>query len=49
MLKAHELLRGRIGHAHRDYEVRNDLDTCAEILRRGELAEVVLDAIGPLA
>ena len=46
---AHELLRGQIGHAHRDYEVRNDLDTCADILRRGELADAVRAEIGPLA
>ncbi len=28
---AHELLRKQIGHAHHDYEVRNDLDACADI------------------
>jgi len=46
---AHELLRGRVGHAHRDYEVRNDLDVCAEILRHGDLAKGVEAAIGPLS
>ena len=46
---AHELLRGQIGHADRDYEVRNDLDRCAEILRGGELASGVENVIGPLA
>jgi histidine ammonia-lyase len=46
---AHRLLRGQIGHADRDYEVRNDLDTCADILRRGELASHVEAEIGPLA
>ncbi|MBT8040009.1 MAG: histidine ammonia-lyase [Xanthomonadales bacterium] len=46
---AHELLRKRIAHADRDYEVRADLDACAEILRRGELLEAVEHAIGPLA
>ena len=45
---AHELLRKRIAHADRDYEVREDLDTCADILRRGELADAVEHAIGPL-
>jgi hypothetical protein len=45
---AHELLRTRIAHADRDYEVREDLDTCADILRRGELADAVEHAIGPL-
>jgi histidine ammonia-lyase len=45
---AHELLREQICHAHKDYEVRNDLDICADILRRGELATVVEAGIGPL-
>jgi histidine ammonia-lyase len=45
---AHELLRGQIGHAYKDYEVRNDLDTCADILRRGELASTIEAGIGPL-
>lgn len=45
---AHELLRECIAHADHDYEVRADLDICAEILRRGELLERVADAIGPL-
>jgi histidine ammonia-lyase len=49
VLEAHRMLRDRIAHAEHDYEVRNDLDTCADILRRGELAEVVVNAIGPLA
>jgi histidine ammonia-lyase len=49
VLVAHEMLRGQIGHADRDYEVRNDLDTCAKILRAGKLAAVVNEAIGPLA
>lgn len=48
VLVAHELLRDRIGHAHRDYEVRNDLDSCAEILRNGTLAEAVESTTGPL-
>ena len=45
---AHGMLRERIGHADRDYEVRNDLDTCAEILRSGELAAAVNGTIGAL-
>jgi histidine ammonia-lyase len=45
---AHELLRGQISHAYKDYEVRNDLDTCADILRRGELASTVEASIGSL-
>jgi histidine ammonia-lyase len=48
VLVAHELLRRQVGHADRDYEVRNDLDLCADILRRGGLAEGVEAAIGPL-
>ena len=46
---AHSLLRDRIAHADRDYEVRADLDTCADILRRGELVEAVEGAVGRLA
>jgi histidine ammonia-lyase len=46
---AHELLRSRMPHADRDYEVRTDLDTCAEILRQGELASHVETGIGSLA
>jgi histidine ammonia-lyase len=45
---AHELLRRQISHAERDYEVRNDLDVCADILRRGELAVGVESELGPL-
>ncbi len=48
MLVAHEMLRDRISHANRDYEVRNDLDTCAEILRKGDLANVVNENTGGL-
>lgn len=49
VLEAHELLRNQIGHADRDYEVRNDLDTCADILRKGKLASAVEAKTGPLA
>lgn len=45
---AHEALRSQIRHADRDYEVRNDLDICAEMLRRGELATRVESDIGTL-
>jgi histidine ammonia-lyase len=48
VLLAHEALRSRIRHADRDYEVRNDLDFCADMLRRGELASAVESAIGAL-
>jgi histidine ammonia-lyase len=49
VLIAHRLLREPISHANQDYEVRNDLDTCADLLRRGDLARGVEAAIGPLA
>lgn len=45
---AHKALRREIRHAEQDYEVRNDLDQCAEILRSGDLLKVVEDEIGPL-
>ena len=48
ILLAHDLLRGQISHAHKDYEVRNDLDLCADILRRGDLANAVETVIGSL-
>jgi histidine ammonia-lyase len=49
VLLAHDLLRSQIGHADRDYEVRNDLDLCADILRRGDLAGALENGIGSLA
>jgi histidine ammonia-lyase len=49
VLVAHRLLREQISHANEDYEVRNDLDTCADILRRGDLVRGVEAEIGPLA
>jgi len=49
VLVAHRLLRARISHAEQDYEVRNDLDTCADLLRRGDLARGVEAEIGSLA
>ena len=48
VLLAHDLLRSQIDHAQQDYEVRNDLDTCAHILRRGDLASAVEAEIGLL-
>ncbi len=45
---AHALLRERINHADVDYEVRNDLDTCAQILRSGELLTAVDSAVSGL-
>lgn len=46
---AHTALRKRIEHAVKDYEVRNDLDLCAEILRTGSVLEAVENEIGPLS
>ena len=45
---AHKALRTEIRHADQDYEVRNDLDQCAEILRNGALLKVVENELGPL-
>ena len=46
---AHQFLRKEIKHAVRDYEVRNDLDRCAEILRSGVLLKAVEDELGALS
>jgi histidine ammonia-lyase len=45
---AHKALRKEITHAVRDYEVKNDLDQCVEILRNGLLLKSVEDELGPL-
>ncbi len=45
----HTALRTEIKHAVKDYEVRNDLDRCAEMLRQGVLLKVVENELGPLA
>ena len=45
---AHKALRQEIKHAVKDYEVRNDLDRCAEILRNGALLKAVENDLGPL-
>ncbi|MBT8061414.1 MAG: aromatic amino acid lyase, partial [Gammaproteobacteria bacterium] len=46
--KAFETVRGKILHAVEDYEVRNDLDICARMLRAGELTRAVESETGPL-
>jgi histidine ammonia-lyase len=46
---AYEMLRRQIMHAQHDYEIRNDLDQCANILRTGDLASAVESQIGPMA
>ena len=48
ILAAHRFLRERIPHAHRDYEVRNDVETCVGLLRSGELVTEVERASGAL-
>jgi histidine ammonia-lyase len=48
VLSAHRLLREKIAHAHQDYEVRNDLDVCAELLREGKLAAAAESEAPPL-
>ena len=48
VLLAHKTLRREIQHAVQDYEVRNDLDQCAEILRNGALLAVVEKELGRL-
>ncbi|MCW8924742.1 MAG: histidine ammonia-lyase [Xanthomonadales bacterium] len=45
---AHRALRGHIKHAVQDYEVRNDLETCTEILDNGSLLGIVEAELGPL-
>jgi histidine ammonia-lyase len=45
---SHETLRKKIKHAVKDYEVRNDLDQCVEILRSGALLNAVESQLGPL-
>jgi histidine ammonia-lyase len=45
---AQKYLRSRIPHAHKDYEVRNDIELCASILREGTLIEEVQKVIGSL-
>jgi histidine ammonia-lyase len=45
---AHQALRREIPHAVKDYEVRNDLDQCADLLRSGSLLNAVETELGPL-
>lgn len=45
---SHKALRKEVEHAIKDYEVRNDLDLCAEILRNGRLLKAVENELGPL-
>jgi histidine ammonia-lyase len=46
---AHEVTRRHVAHAREDYEVRNDLEICADLLRNGALAEAVSGELGELA
>ena len=45
---SHQALRAEIKHAVKDYEVRNDLDLCADMLRNGTLLNAVESELGPL-
>lgn len=45
---SHKALRKEVTHATKDYEVRNDLDHCVEMLRNGALLKAVEDELGPL-
>jgi histidine ammonia-lyase len=47
--QAFKTVRDQVQHAHEDYEVRNDLDICAEILRDGQLNKAVSKESDPLA
>lgn len=49
VLAAHRILRQRIPHADQDYEVRSDLEICANMLRQGELVAEIEGFSGPLA
>jgi histidine ammonia-lyase len=49
VLAAHRILRQRIPHADQDYEVRSDLEICANMLRQGELVAEIEGISGPLA
>lgn len=46
---AHRTLRREMEHAVKDYEVRGDLDRCADMLRSGTLLKAVENVLGPLA
>lgn len=46
---AQGVLREHVKHAHRDYEVRNDLDHCAEMLRAGALSRAIADQASALS
>lgn len=48
VLTAHRFLRKQIPHAHRDYEVRSDLEICVNLLRTGVLAGEVERVSRPL-
>jgi histidine ammonia-lyase len=45
---AHQTLRKKIKHAIKDYEIKNDLDLCVDIIRDGTLLKAVENELGPL-
>ena len=46
---AHAALRGKVAHAVKDYEVRNDLEACTELLDSGALLDEVEKELGSLS
>lgn len=46
---AHRAMRSVVQHADQDYEVKNDLDLCAELLRNGDLLKAVEKELGALS
>jgi len=46
---AHAAMREHVTHAESDYEVRNDLDICAGLLRGGVASRAIEAELGPLA
>jgi histidine ammonia-lyase len=45
---AHRAMRKEVRHAVKDYEVKSDLDRCAELLGNGTLLKAVEDTLGRL-
>jgi len=43
--RAHQVIRGSVGHADEDYEVGADIDACTRLLRSGELVGSVRAAV----
>jgi len=48
VLAAHEFVRAHVRHADTDYEVGADIETCARLLRSGELVGSVRSVVAGL-